>query len=439
MVEAGIAPSKLGRSIVLPTVKNVNKSLNDIENYRPVSIIAIVAKVFEACVSLMMDDMLSFNENQFGFVKGGGCSKAIFSLNASVKYFNERGSNVYLCALDASKAFDRVNHFHLFQCLIERGFNLNLVKVFVSWFRNMRCCVKWNNVVSEFVDIKSGVPQGSILGGKFFNMLMDKLLKCVDETGLGCTVNSQFAGALAYADDLVIMSASVVNLQKMLNACVQFGYTCDLKFNVLKSCCAYIGKPVVQVLPDMLLDSLVLPWVDNFTYLGVVFQTGHSLRVDCKPRVQKFIASVCSVLRNKVIGYENVFAQILIRKCLPVLSYGLECVFLNSQSIRSVTQAWNLSFRWLFNYRKYDSTRLLFLSNDTMSMNYLLDLTILSFYASLKSSDNKLLHNLLIYMYSDCELLRLHEKYELLLGMCSRNDINSSVFNGFMCYCVEKM
>jgi hypothetical protein len=441
MVICGLAPSRFGHSVVFPTVKSVNKPLNDADNYRPISIIAILAKVFEACVlSVSGDSVLSFSKNQFGFVRDGGCSKAIFAVNTCVKYFNERGSNVYLCTLDASKAFDRVNHYFLFNCMIERGVHPGLVKVFMSWLRNMKSCVSWQNVLSSYFYVRSGVPQGSILGGRFFNMLMDKLLLTIENTELGCYVNSQFAGAIAYADDLVIMSASIVHTQALLDACVQFGATCDVKFNVLKSSCACIGElNSTNKLPNMLLDSLMLQWVDKFTYLGAVFQAGKTLKMNCKPRVQKFISSVCSVLRNKVIGYETVFVDILIKKCLPVLFYGMECTFLDKQSVKSLSQAWNLSFRWLFNYRKYDSTRLLFLSYNTMSMKYLLDQRMLYFYLSIRNSNNILLHNMLLCMYGEHEFLTLHKNYDLLIRYCGFNDIKRSVFAKFMCYCVEKM
>ena len=53
------------------------------------------------------------------------------------------------------------------------------------------------------------------------------------------------------------------------------------------------------------------------------------------------MASVSSVLHFKSVGYENVFAEILIRKCLPVLMYVLDAVFLDSNSIKLATQVWN--------------------------------------------------------------------------------------------------
>ena len=140
----------------------------------------------------------------------------------------------------------------------------------------------------------------------------------------------------------------------------------------------------------------VLRWAHSFCYLGVNFLVGSSLKVDCKPRIQKFIFSICSVLHHKVKGYESFFADILIKKCLPVLTYSLECCMLDSVSLNSVNRAWNMAFKWPFDLRKYDSIRLLFLSCNNMSLSYFLNYRYLSFFLALRSYKNKLVHNLLI-------------------------------------------
>ena len=130
------------------------------------------------------------------------------------------------------KAFDRVNHYYLISCMLKRGFPLQIVKVFLSWFCNMHASVKWKNVTSNCFKIKSGVPQGSLLGGKLYNLIVDEILQILEKNHLGCYVGDKFAGAIAYADDLILLSASVIKLQEMLRLCNECGLECDLKFNV---------------------------------------------------------------------------------------------------------------------------------------------------------------------------------------------------------------
>ena len=89
------------------------------------------------------------------------------------------------------------------------------------------------------------------------------------------------------------------------------------------------------------------------------------------------MAFVSSVLHFKSVGCENVFAEILIRKFLQVLMYGLAAVSLDSNSIKLVTQVWNCTFRWLYGVGKFTSTRHLFDSHGTMSMRFLLHCNVL--------------------------------------------------------------
>ena len=59
------------------------------------------------------------------------------------------------------------------KCPLERGSPSQLVNVFLIWYRNMRACVNWGCNKSVYFDIKSGYPEGSILGPKFFNLVVD--------------------------------------------------------------------------------------------------------------------------------------------------------------------------------------------------------------------------------------------------------------------------
>ena len=102
------------------------------------------------------------------------------------------------------------------------------------------------------------------------------------------------------------------------------------------------------------------------------------------------------------MGYEDVFVSILIKKCLPILNYGLDCIVLDSHSFNVVSKSWNIAFRWLFNYRKYDSASWLFYDHDTMFMRYLLDLKLLCFICNTMSCPNM--------------LLRILSKFLILIG-----------------------
>ena len=139
MTQIGVVHEKFGNSVIIIVVKNDSCSLSDVYNYRPVSIISIIATIFESSLSLRFRLLFSPYANQFGFCAGGGCNKAIFAFNNTVRYFCEKNGNVYICALDITKAFDRLNHFSIFQCLLERGLLTRLVELF---FVDTEICIR---------------------------------------------------------------------------------------------------------------------------------------------------------------------------------------------------------------------------------------------------------------------------------------------------------
>ena len=88
---------------------------------------------------------------------------------------------------------------------------------------------------SFFMQMKSGVSQGFINGPKVFNCIMYELLAALQNEHLGCFINGRFVGALAYADDMLLLSSSLVMLQRMLDVCHFFGILYDLKFNPVET------------------------------------------------------------------------------------------------------------------------------------------------------------------------------------------------------------
>ena len=80
---------------------------------------------------------------------------------------------MFACFLDASKAFDLVNHEILFNRLFERNFPVHLTRFFLTWYKDQRMCVRWKNAFSDSFPISNGVRQGGVLS---FTIYIDDLL-----------------------------------------------------------------------------------------------------------------------------------------------------------------------------------------------------------------------------------------------------------------------
>ena len=91
-----------------------------------------------------------------------GCSHAIFTVRSVINHYTAHGSTVNLCAVDISKAFDRMNHFGLFCTLMDRLIPVNILQMLEDWFAKCFTCVKWGSVSSCFFQLTRGIRQGGV-------------------------------------------------------------------------------------------------------------------------------------------------------------------------------------------------------------------------------------------------------------------------------------
>ena len=121
-----------------------------------------------------------------------------------------------------------------------------------------------------------------------FNVYIDDLISRLESDRLGCCVNGTYVGCIVYADDILLMSASVASLQSMLIFVTIMAVSC---LTPKKSVCIKIGRKWSSAIDCMKLNNVDIKWVTNFKYLGVTFEAGQSLQVDCSCVKRKFYAA----------------------------------------------------------------------------------------------------------------------------------------------------
>jgi hypothetical protein len=134
----------LGKIVPVPKKPNVCGSFSD---FRPITIVTVIAKVFEYCLTNRLSEYVKIHDLQFGFTKGGGCDRALLMFKSVVEYYNEHGSTVFAAALDLTKAYDRLNHCVLILKLYEMGIPRDLVMLFIYWFKNL-CGILYGGIVN---------------------------------------------------------------------------------------------------------------------------------------------------------------------------------------------------------------------------------------------------------------------------------------------------
>jgi len=358
LLSTGCVPDGFSEGIIIPLLKDKTGNINSLDNYRGITLIPVIAKLFELILLDICGACLETDDLQFGFKSDVGCTNAIFTMRSTIDYFRNRGSTVFAASLDISKAFDTVNHYQLFVALSKTGIPKTILALLVDWYSKLSVAVRWKGCLSTSFTVRSGVRQGSSLSPSIFNVFMNIFIVNLRALRSGCCIGGYFVGCVLYADDIILMSASVDGLQKMLNCCYEVSIDQQLTFNCSKSCCFAVGKTAGKFrIADMILGNETISWCDSFKYLGVSFLAGKSLRVNIDVVKHKFFAACNSILGNSHSLDE--FFQLKLQEsfCLPLLEYSLCAVRLTNSQCADLNSCWNTVFRRIFHFRKFDSVR----------------------------------------------------------------------------------
>ena len=131
----GHLPIDLLDTVIVPLIKDKKGDICDKDNYRPIALTCIMSKIFELVLLSKLDDYFTTSPSQFGFKKGLATDTCVFSLKQTVDYYMSLSSPVYLCFLDASKAFDKINHWTLFKKLLLRGIPAIVVQLLYKLYQ----------------------------------------------------------------------------------------------------------------------------------------------------------------------------------------------------------------------------------------------------------------------------------------------------------------
>ena len=166
----GVLPDSLLSVTLVPVIKDKAGRMGSLDNYRPIALASILSKVLERILLSRLQDYISTTHNQFGFKPKHSTDLCIFALKEVIRKYKSHNSSVLLCFIDASKAFDRVNHWKLFSKMCERGVPCYILRILVYWYAHQVMQVRWGGSISDPFSVSNGVRQGGILSPVLFSL-----------------------------------------------------------------------------------------------------------------------------------------------------------------------------------------------------------------------------------------------------------------------------
>ena len=273
-----------------------------------------------------------------------------------VNQLSEGGCTVTLCALDISKAFDRVNFYGLLNLLMDRAFPKCMINLLLDWLTKGVECVRWAGSISTSFHIFAGVRQGGLLSPMLFAVYMDNLISRLRASGLGCNLHGVYYGCLVYADDVMLISRSVTVMQRMLAICDMFAVDLDVKFNTVKSVAIRIGKRYKVNCADLTLSGNKLVYVQSVKYLGVYIKSAKHFKCTYEHVKIKFFRAFNAIYsKSKASRSELVSVELLKSYCLPTVLYATETSGPTKQDVNSLNNCINLAVMKIFGVRSTSS------------------------------------------------------------------------------------
>lgn len=247
----------------------------DPTNYRPISLLSTVSKIFEKLVAQQLTAHFEthhlFAKEQHGFRRKRSTLTSLLMLTDNIYNNIDHGKPTIAAFLDLSKAFDIVDTKTLLCKLEHYGIRGNSLTLLEDYLTSRNIFVSANGKVSNKRTIALGVPQGSILGPLMYIIYTNDFINCLDR-----------ANAYIYADDTALTvsnenpSHGLAAMQHELKNASTWFLANKLKLNTEKTQVGLFGTPHQlkhfrdQVTPEICINGVKIPCSKTINYLGVI-------------------------------------------------------------------------------------------------------------------------------------------------------------------------
>ena len=224
-----------------------------------------------------------------------------------------------------------------------------------------------------------------------------------------------------YADDLVLLSPSICELQNMLNMCYSELTLLDLQVNFKKCSAIRIGKGYKHKCTDLCLRDNKIQWTTEVKYLGIFIVAAAKFKCSFDTAKSKYYRSANAILAK--LGNSNnkpVTLKLISTMALPCLTYSLEALSLNKTELTSLNSPWTRAFEKIFKTFDKDVIKQCQLYTGYMPMLHMYALKVMSFINKLNLTGNIMLQTLSSNLSTD-DVSRLAQLFNTSLADFSSN------------------
>ena len=270
MYATGHIPDELLQSVYITLPKKPRAT--ECSDFRTISLMPHVLKIFLKVIQERINQKINseVGSNQFGSRAGSGTREGLFCFNTIAQKHVEVDNDLYTCFIDYSKAFDRIHHATLIECLEKIGVDGKDIRIITNLYWYQKAAIKIENELSPFTSIRRGVRQGCVLSPYLFNIYTEFIFREVEELE-GISINGININNLRYVDDTALIAEDEAKLQRLVDVVKECSSEAGLDMNAKKTKTMVISKhPERDKRIEIKIDGETLEQVDQFKYLGTL-------------------------------------------------------------------------------------------------------------------------------------------------------------------------
>ena len=260
------------------------------DNYRGITLLSCIGKLFTACLNCRITNYLDrtgvLGDEQAGFRSGFSTIDHAFTLNCIIDIYLQRKKRLFCAFINYKKTFDLVDRSSLWCKLLANGINGKIITIICNLYLGAKSSVKYNGRVSEYFTCNVGVRQGENLSPLLFALYLNDFEYAISRkysrlNTLANDIRSQLSDddfavfnglyTLLYADDTIVLAESINELQVARNAVREYCNKWSLTVNTSKTKIAFFSRGRVRNLPELYFGNDLLDFVDEYTYLSIIF------------------------------------------------------------------------------------------------------------------------------------------------------------------------
>ena len=344
ILDTGIVPTNWTLGLICPIYKKKG-SANDPDNYRGITLLSCLGKLFTSIInerlsSLFNDDNL-MGEEQAGFRENYSTTDHIFVLHSIIDFYLSQKNRIYCAFIDYKKAFDSINRSSLWYKMIQNNIKGNIFRVIRNMYSNLKSCVMSNSRKSDFFNCNIGVRQGENLSPFLFALYINDFELFVRDRYNGVDLLPQNLRSLMlnsgvdvflklfsllYADDTILLSTSEEEMQMALSAVSEYCKTWSLQVNANKTKIVIFSRGKVKKYEKFKFDENIIEVVDDYTYLGVVFNYKNDFKKAMNKQISQAKRAMYSLMAKagKLQLPIDIQLDLFDRLVIPILVYGSE-------------------------------------------------------------------------------------------------------------------